>query len=153
MLCGYFFYPYILTHSQLLEGLKCESQTENNERVKSRGTFPGSQHFGGVEGVLKIQDGIRKSWQASLTHTDLHKTNIRWLVHSWNTFGARTSHRQHEHTRLTTVRTWGKPPPSPLIIYSIPLHGAHIQMAFCPGIPKWEFRNRQGWDFRNFGVP
>jgi hypothetical protein len=40
----------LLTHSKFLEGLKCESQTENNERVRSWGTFPGSQHFGGVEG-------------------------------------------------------------------------------------------------------
>jgi len=34
----------------VLEGLKCESQTENNGRARSRGTFPGSQHFGQVEG-------------------------------------------------------------------------------------------------------
>jgi len=31
-----------MMHSQLLEGLKCESQIENNERVRSRGTLPGS---------------------------------------------------------------------------------------------------------------
>jgi len=37
-----------LTHSQLLEGLKCESQTENNGKVRSRGTILGLQHFGGV---------------------------------------------------------------------------------------------------------
>jgi hypothetical protein len=40
----------ILTHSQLLEGLKCESQTENNERAKSRGTLLGSQHYRKVQG-------------------------------------------------------------------------------------------------------
>jgi len=39
-----------MTHSQLLEGLKCESQIENNRRIRSRGMFFGSQHFGGVEG-------------------------------------------------------------------------------------------------------
>jgi len=39
-----------MNHSQLLEGLKCESQTEKNRRTRSRGTFPGLQHFGGVEG-------------------------------------------------------------------------------------------------------
>jgi len=37
-------------HSQLLEGLKCESQTKNSRRVRSWGTLTGSQHFGGVEG-------------------------------------------------------------------------------------------------------
>jgi len=28
-------------------------QTKNNERVKSRGAFSGSQHFGGVEGCAR----------------------------------------------------------------------------------------------------
>jgi hypothetical protein len=62
-------------------------------------------------------------------------------MHSWSTFGATTSHGQHGHTRLTTARTWGKPPPSPLIVYFVTLHGTHIQMAFLPqdsraGVPK-----------------
>jgi hypothetical protein len=35
--------------SQLLEGLKCESQIENIERAKGRSTL-GLQHFGGVKG-------------------------------------------------------------------------------------------------------
>jgi hypothetical protein len=39
-----------MTHSQLLEGLKCESQTENNGRTRNRGTLPSSQHYRGVEG-------------------------------------------------------------------------------------------------------
>jgi hypothetical protein len=39
-------------------------------------------------------------------------------VQSWSTFGARTNHGQHRHTRLTTARTWGKPPPSPYSILS-----------------------------------
>ncbi len=30
-----------MMRSQLLEGLKCESQIENNRRTRSRGTFPG----------------------------------------------------------------------------------------------------------------
>jgi hypothetical protein len=40
----------LVTRSQLLEGLKCESQIENNGRAKSRGMLPGSQHFKRVEG-------------------------------------------------------------------------------------------------------
>jgi len=39
-----------MTRSQLLEGLKCESQTENNGRTKTQGMLPNSQHFGRVEG-------------------------------------------------------------------------------------------------------
>jgi len=36
--------------SQLLEGFKYESQTENIGRIRSQGMFLGSQHFEGVEG-------------------------------------------------------------------------------------------------------
>jgi len=42
-----------MTRSQLLKGFKCESQIENNERTRSRGTLPGSQHFGRVHGHAK----------------------------------------------------------------------------------------------------
>jgi hypothetical protein len=38
-----------------------------------------------------------------------------WLLHSWSTFGVRTNHGQLRLIRLTTARTWGKPPPSPLL--------------------------------------
>jgi hypothetical protein len=31
-----------VTRSQLLERLKCESQTENSKRARSRGTLPSS---------------------------------------------------------------------------------------------------------------
>jgi hypothetical protein len=48
-----------------------------------------------------------------------------------------------ELTRLTTAQTWRKPPLSPLIIYFVPLHEAHIQMTFCPETRKWEFQNSQ----------
>ncbi len=39
-----------MMHSQLLEGLKCESQIKNNGIIKSRGTLPDSLHYTGVEG-------------------------------------------------------------------------------------------------------
>jgi hypothetical protein len=39
-----------MMHPQLLAGLKCESQTKNNGRIRSRSTFPGSQHYRGVKG-------------------------------------------------------------------------------------------------------
>jgi hypothetical protein len=46
-------------------------------------------------------------------HILLHKTNTKWLVHSWSTFSARTNYGQLGLIRFTTARTWGKPPPSP----------------------------------------
>jgi hypothetical protein len=39
-----------LTRSQLVEGPKYESQTENNGKARSRGTLFGSPHLKGVEG-------------------------------------------------------------------------------------------------------
>jgi hypothetical protein len=33
-------------------------------------------------------------------------------------------------TKLTMAQTWGKPPPFPLIVYSMAGHRASIQMAF-----------------------
>jgi hypothetical protein len=41
----------------------------------------------------------------------------------------------------------------PFIVYFVPFHDAHIQMAFCPGTPKWESRNSQTYDFCDFGGP
>jgi hypothetical protein len=38
-----------LMRPQLLEGLKFESQTENNEKGGNWGTLPSSQHYRGVE--------------------------------------------------------------------------------------------------------
>jgi hypothetical protein len=48
----------------------------------------------------------------------------------------------HEQTRIQKIHhgpDLGEATTFPLIIYYVPLHEAHIQMAFCPGIPKWEW--------------
>jgi hypothetical protein len=85
--------------------------------------------------MLELWDVTRKNWQASTTHTNLHKTNTRWLVHSWSTFGARTSQGQLKLTRLTTSRTWGKPSPSPLYYIVRLSTGAISKWLFVPGLP------------------
>jgi hypothetical protein len=87
----------------------------------------------------ELRDGTRKKWQASLTHMDLHKTNTKWLVHSWNTFGARTNHGQLGHTRLTTAWTWGKSPPSPYSILCASPRGPHPNGLFVPRLPSGSF--------------
>jgi hypothetical protein len=66
------------------------------------------------------------------------KNNKR--IRSWG-----TNHGQFGLTRLTTARTWGKPSPSPLVVYSAPFHEGHIQMAFCFGTPKWELGLPRFW--------
>ncbi len=64
-----------------------------------------------------------------LTRTCTNQTTS-WLVHDLSTFGARTSHKQtwthktHHDPDLGEITTF------PLIVYYVPLHEAHIQMAF-----------------------
>jgi hypothetical protein len=41
----------------------------------------------------------------------------------------------------------------PLIVYFVPFHEAHIQMAFCLGTPKWESQNSHNWDSHDFAGP
>jgi hypothetical protein len=59
-----------------------------------------------------------------------------WLVHSWNTFGARMNHKQtwthktHHNPDLKETTTF------PLIVFSMHGHQAYTQMSFFPGIPK-----------------
>ncbi len=71
-------------------------------------------------------------------------------MHSWSTFGARTSHGQTQIHKTHHDSNLGEATTFPLMVYFVPLHEAHIQMAFCSGTPKWEFRNSQIWDSFNF---
>jgi hypothetical protein len=66
---------------------------------------------------------------------NLHKTNTKWLVHSWSTFGARTNHGQPEHTRLTTARTWGSHHLPPYSILCATPRGPHPNGHFVLGLP------------------
>ncbi len=108
-----------LTHSQLLERLKCEPQTENNRRVRSRSALPGSQHFGGVEGHV----GALKWDQEELTsfiYSHKPAQNQRKVVSAQDKPQATRTHNTHHSSDLGEATTF------PLIIYSAPLHGAHI---------------------------
>jgi hypothetical protein len=88
-------------------------------------------------------------------------------MHSLSTFGARTNHgqpRTHKthhgdlgeattfplivyyvplHQAHIQMAFFPKATTFPFIVYYVPLHEAHIQMAFCPETLKWEFRNSQ----------
>jgi hypothetical protein len=58
-------------------------------------------------------------------------------MHSWNTFGARMNHGQTQTHKTHHGPDLGEATTFPLIVYFVPLHEAHIQMAFCPGTPKF----------------
>jgi hypothetical protein len=74
--------------------------------------------------------GLGKIDKLHLPHMNLHKTNTKWLMHNWSTFGAKTSHGQLGLIRLDP--DLGETTTFPLIAYFAPLYGGHIQMAFCP---------------------
>jgi hypothetical protein len=75
-----------------------------------------------------------------------------WLMHNLSTFGVRTSHRQPWTHKTHHDPNLGEATTFPLIVFSTSLHGGHIHMAFCHGIPKWESRNSHGPNSRNFGA-
>jgi len=57
-------------------------------------------------------------------------------MHSWNTFGARTSHGQTRTHKTHHSPNLGEATTFSLIVYYVLLHEAHIQMAFfVPGLP------------------
>jgi hypothetical protein len=94
----------------------------------------------------------KSDYHQQLTRT-YTKPNTRWLVHSWNTFGARTSHEQTRTHKIHHGPDLGEATTLPHIVYFVPFHEAHIQIAFCPRTLKWEFRNSQNWDSHDFGGP
>jgi hypothetical protein len=138
-----------VTHPQLLEGLKEEFQVEDNGKKEGVGARSLTRSTRGVCWSSRIR--TRKSDKPySLTRTCI-KPTTKWLVHILEHLGVRTSHEQfwthktHHGSDLREATTF------PHIIFSTPLHGTCIQMAFCPGTPKEEFRNYFGLDSRDFG--
>jgi hypothetical protein len=57
------------------------------------------------------------------------------------------THKIHHNSDLGEATTFS------FIVFYVPLHKGHIQMAFCPGTPKWESQNSHRWDSRDFGGP
>ncbi len=74
-------------------------------------------------------------------------------MHSWSTFGARTSHGQTRTHKIHHSLDLGEATTFSLIIYFVLGHGTSTQMSFCLEILKWEFRNSQNQDSRNFWNP
>jgi hypothetical protein len=111
-------------------------QTENNGRVKSRGTFPGLQHFGGKGACWNSRMGLgRMTSIYSLTWICTNQTT-HWLMHSLGIFGARTNHGQprihktHHGPDLREAITF------PLIVFFVPFHGATSKWHFTQlGLP------------------
>jgi hypothetical protein len=82
--------------------------------------------------------GNRKSDKHQLLTQTCTNQTTSWLVHSLNTFGATMKHGQTRTHKTHHSPNLGESTTFYFIVYSVPLHEAHIQMAFCLGTPKWE---------------
>jgi hypothetical protein len=79
-----------------------------------------------VEGCAKALGwGLGRWTSKSIIHTNLHKPNDNF-VSAWNPFGARMNHHSPNLREPATF---------PLIVFSMPGHGANTQMSFCPETP------------------
>jgi hypothetical protein len=105
----------------------------------------------GVEGHAGAPGWDWEEWQVIIHSHELAQNRISWLVHSWSTFGAKMSHGQIRIHKIHHSPDLGEATTFPLIVYFVPLHEAHIQMAFCFETPRWESRNSQNWDSMTLG--
>jgi hypothetical protein len=79
----------------------------------------------------------------SITYMNMHKPNNKLVSANWNTFGARTSHRQIWIHKIHHNPDLGEAITFPLIVFSMSGHGASTQLSFCLWTLKWESRNSQ----------
>ncbi len=96
--------------------------------------FLGSQQFKGRGACWSSEMGLRRMTSVqSLTWTCTNQTTS-WLMHNLDIFGARTSHGQIQTHKTHNGPDLGEATTFPLIVYFLPLHRGHIQMAFCPEV-------------------
>jgi hypothetical protein len=143
-----------MTHPQLLEGLKEESQVQNNGKREGVGARSLTRNTkGGVEGAC-LSSGIRTrkgDKPYSLTRTCI-KLTTKWLIHILEHLGARTSHGQLWTHKTHHGLDSGEANTFPHIVFYAPLDDTCIQMAFCPGTPKEESRNCPNSDSHHFAA-
>jgi hypothetical protein len=130
-----------------------DSNVSLNGIVRSWGTFPGTQHFGGRGACWSSGMGTRKSDKHQLLTRTCTNETTSWLMHSWSTFGAKMSHGQTQIHKTHHGLDLGETTTFPLIVCFVPLHETHIQMAFCPRTSKWESWNSQSYESCDFGAP
>jgi len=90
----------------------------------------------GVWGHARAPRWDLEEWQVlNHSHKLAQNQTTNWSMHSWSTFGVRTSHKQTWTHKTHHDLDLGEATTFPLIIYFVLLHEAHIQMAFCPKLP------------------
>jgi hypothetical protein len=132
---------------------KCESKVKITKEQGVEARSLACSTLKGREVCWSSEMGTRKSDKHQLLTWTCTNQTTSWLVHSLSTFGARKSHWQTQTHKTHHGPDLGEAPTFPLIIYSMPLHEAHIQMIYYPRTTKWESWNSQSWDSCNFGTP
>jgi hypothetical protein len=75
-----------------------------------------------VEGHAELQDGTRNNDKQLITHGYVQIKQTSWLVHSLNTFGARTNHGHPRTHKTHHGPNLGDATTFPLIVYFVPFH-------------------------------
>ncbi len=121
---------------KLLDKLKCKSKGENREGqgVEAHSLICSTSEIKRRVGAPGW--GLKWMTNGSIIHMDLHKPNNNWSMCSWSTFGAWTNHGQTWIHKIHHDPDLGEATTFPLIIFSMPTHGACTQMSFCLGTPK-----------------
>ncbi len=107
-------------------GLRHQKYKITKERVVVRSLTCGILR---VEGMLELWDGDEDEWQAC--QMNLHKPNkfvSTWLEHFW----CINKPRAYMNSQDSPRSKLGGNHHLPLIIFSMPGHGAYTQMSFCP---------------------
>ncbi len=103
---------------------------------------------GGKGACQKSRDQIRKMDQKIKLESASKNQPQEGQLAFGNTFGCWDKPRALLHTRLTTARTRGKPPPSP-IQYILQLSAeATSKWLFFPGLSSWSPETVSGWSPR-----
>jgi hypothetical protein len=77
----------------------------------------------GVEGCARALRWDWEEWKAlNHSHGPTQNQTTSWLVHSWSTFGVKTSHEQTQTHKTHHGPDLGEATTFPLIIYFVPGH-------------------------------
>jgi hypothetical protein len=129
-----------LMHSTFVDALP-SSLMDSNVRInwkqwksKKLRHAPCLALFGGGRGMLELWVGTRRVTSINYSHgLTQNQTQCGYcmLEHFWCEVEARTTqtHKTHHGLDLGEATTF------PLIVYFVPLHEAHIQMAFISRLP------------------
>ncbi len=104
----------------------------------------------GVEGCVGALGWALGKSNQLLTQTYTNQTTS-WLMHSWSTFRARISHGQTRIHKTHHNLDLGEATTFPLIVYYVLSHRSNTRISFCLETLKWESRNSQNWNSRDFG--